>query len=491
MVISKGFKKYKKILYNWFIDAKEKDDPWFTPGPNKYNPDSKSVTTTYPSWTISKTNRSPVENVNNPNINNVNSGPNDFTPLTGEGPKYSIRPKFNDDGTLDNKRRVDHRVPVPGPGSYDIEDKDKGIGYTFTLREPTKRKVKDPTSLPPVGTYDLRNDKSFTVPCHIFDKESRGLIKRKISKKKRTIELNPNYTILTTKSPKWTFSETERFFPKKKNEEENTIKIKKRAETPGPGHYPMRTFMGKEGPSFSFSREKYNHADAAEEAYKKKPSGPDPGKYSDMKYRPDTPRYTHGVRREGIVSKFKRSLPSPGEYNPKYSYLSNNITLPSWGFGNKEGFNKENSKSASKEKIVHIQFPGPGTYDVKVGRIPEGPKFSMGEITKKKKKDNFPGPGTYNSVNAHFPTEASYSMGKKYEDEHIKQVIKDGYPGPGSYKVGDVKLTNEIAFPKNQKEGRKNLNVPGPGAYRIPTAFDYISDLNREKGNWNPTFRYV
>ena len=88
MVISKGFKKYKKILYNWFIDAKEKDDPWFTPGPNKYNPDSKSVTTTYPSWTISKTNRSPVENVNNPNINNVNSGPNDFTPLTGAGPTY-------------------------------------------------------------------------------------------------------------------------------------------------------------------------------------------------------------------------------------------------------------------------------------------------------------------------------------------------------------------------------------------------------------------
>ena len=82
-------------------------------------------------------------------------------------------------------------------------------------------------------------------------------------------------------------------------------------------------------------------------------------------------------------------------------------------------------------------------------------------------------------------------MGKKYEDEHIKQVKKDNYPGPGTYTTNDVKLTNEITFPKNGKDKRKKLELPGPGSYRIPTAFDYISDLSREKGNWNPTFRYV
>ena len=309
-----------------------------------------------------------------------------------------------------------------------------------------------------------------------------------MSKKKKLKELYPNYTILTTRSPRWTFSETTRFFPKKNDDDKTKLKIKQRPITPGPGHYKMSTFMGKEGPSFSFSKDKYNHSDAVDEAEKKKPQGPDPGVYYDIRYRPDTPLYTHGKRRGEIVSKFKKSLPPPGSYNPKYDYLSTNKTMPYWGFGPKS----EKSNSSSKEKkIVKIEFPGPGSYKYNNGTFPEGPKFTMGNIIKKRKGDNYPGPGTYETIIAHLPTESSYSMGKKYENEHIKQVLKDNYPGPGSYKIKDVDMTKEITFPKDDKNKKKKFDLPGPGFYKIPTAFDYINDYTREKGSWNPTFRYV
>ena len=48
-----------------------------------------------------------------------------------------------------------------------------------------------------------------------------------------------------------------------------------------------------------------------------------------------------------------------------------------------------------------------------------------------------------------------------------------------------------ITFPKDKKFKGNLFNTPGPGAYKIPTAFDYISNMSREKGVWDPNFRYV
>ena len=49
------------------------------------------------------------------------------------------------------------------------------------------------------------------------------------------------------------------------------------------------------------------------------------------------------------------------------------------------------------------------------------------------------------------------------------------------------------AKPKKVSDGKRKSDkgTPGPGSYRIPTAFDYISNMSREKGIWDPTFRYV
>ena len=33
--------------------------------------------------------------------------------------------------------------------------------------------------------------------------------------------------------------------------------------------------------------------------------------------------------------------------------------------------------------------------------------------------------------------------------------------------------------------------VPVPGQYRISASFDYISNLTREKGMFDPSYRYV
>ena len=47
------------------------------------------------------------------------------------------------------------------------------------------------------------------------------------------------------------------------------------------------------------------------------------------------------------------------------------------------------------------------------------------------------------------------------------------------------------SFPKADFHQKIKFMVPGPGQYKIPTSFDYISNLTREKGMFDPTYRYV
>ena len=71
--------------------------------------------------------------------------------------------------------------------------------------------------------------------------------------------------INSTKTPKWSLYKIESFINNKKKSKsaKNIFNI------PGPGFYPMKTFIG-EGPKYSFNKDNNNHSDPEEAFYPKK-----------------------------------------------------------------------------------------------------------------------------------------------------------------------------------------------------------------------------
>ena len=69
------------------------------------------------------------------------------------------------------------------------------------------------------------------------------MIKRKLTKRK--LEIKPNYEILTTRTPKWSFGEGYSI-TNNKDKDKDQIKIKKikiRSSTPAPNSYIRRTMI--------------------------------------------------------------------------------------------------------------------------------------------------------------------------------------------------------------------------------------------------------
>jgi len=58
-------------------------------------------------------------------------------------------------------------------------------------------------------------------------------------------------------------------------------------------------------------------------------------------------------------------------------------------------------------------------------------------------------------------------------------------------KLRDENDSRGFSFPKAKYIKKIKFIVPGPGQYKIPTSFDYISNLTREKGSCDPKYRYV
>ena len=118
-----------------------------------------------------------------------------------------------------------------------------------------------------------------------------------------------------------------------------------------------------------------------------------------------------------------------------------------------------------------------------------GPKYSIRKKLKKSKKDNFPGPGSYN-INTVIFNGPSYTMGAREKEKKIdKKSLKENKPLNTEGSVN--KETRGFSFPKAIFSDKIKFIVPGPGQYRISTSFDYISNLTREKGMFDPTYRYV
>lgn len=405
-----------------------------------------------------------------------------------------MRPAYDEDGKTAGKRHPKAYAlkNVPGPGHYEPIDHTGGPRYTIGLRHyPKPIKCLDRTGVPGVGTYELRKDEDFDVPCFKMDRDQR-----------KNLNLNQNalknpapnkyiydYNAQSSKGPRWTFSKTERF-----GKERPKSAAAGRINVPGPGSYKTQTFMGKEGPHIAFGKDIYNHSDAADEAmFKVTKNYPAPGTYNlGTKYVSDTPIYSMSKlkRKEIGNDKFISMCPGPDKYQPD-KFVSSTITkYPKWSVGKA---NRDEDAKVPGSKKKRIQTPGPGHYRINNGYLPEGPKYSMAKKLANEKPNKNPGPADYNTlgVTLHLPNEPKFSIGKEKKGDNMKQAIKDGYPSSAKYYVKDSQFTGGITIPKDARYKEPKFVVPGPGQYRIPTAFDYINDYTRLKGVFDPTFKYV
>ena len=419
------------------------------------------------------------------------------------GPKFTFRSNYDVDGKTKGKRHP--KAPpipdIPGPGAYDLPDNVKGPSYSIPPIHSTTKKIitknestKSYEKLPEKNYWDVSGTKFGTQPRE-------GLIDKFTTKTPGPYSYNLNG--MSTSSPKWTFSTTERLL-KRKLTKSKIIENKKKQRTQTPGPSAVRSFFGKEGPSFSFSRVIYNHSDPLDEYAKKHYNVPDPGHYQkNLTYRPDTPSYTisNSLRPNDKKVKEKDTLLGPGHYKINYSSSSKNKKLPDWSFGKTTREDYDDNKQYDKNNKPKPQNPGPGFYTYKNDLFPQGPRYTIAVLPKEAKIEVKPGPGQYNPNFNDKQSEPVYTIGRGVRPDIIKDNKKQNFPGPGFYKIQDVYLAKNVTFPKaglinsenisKNKKKYKKFEVPGPGFYKIPTAYDYINDYTREKGAWDPTFRYV
>ena len=418
-------------------------------------------------------------------------GKYEYKSYIGEGPKYSFRDTFDIDGLKKEKRHQNaHKVqPNPGPGHYNIPEDNKGPKYTIRCRYKKRKSKRD--KVPGVGEYELRKEKSLEVPSYKFDQEQRVNQNMNMDALK-----NPgpgHYDIqanISTKGPSFSFGKATR--PISKLSTKTSITNKERSITPGPGQYNHKQYIGKEGISLSFYKEKYSHFEPN--------NNPAPGQYlKSIQYSASTASYSFSKsqRRPLTSSQSAKQMingelkefitPGPDKYNPNPMLSSTRTVFPSWKIGNEP---RDNDKKAKDPKY---STPGPGKYTITNGLFPEGAKYTISEkIIPKGKVKAFvvPGPGQYNAVTVHKENEPSYSIGKSLRDDDLKKVIKDNYPAPNKYKVHDY-ASQGITFPKMNYDDAKRKVTPGPGSYKIPCRFNDINNITRERGFWNPTFKYV
>ncbi len=379
---------------------------------------------------------------------------------------------------------------VPGPGAYEVPEKTIGPRYSFSGRQyPKLIKGQFKLKVPGVGAYEIRKEESMKAPCCKIGLESRtdlSLNKTALNNPAPN-KYNLKLSMTATMTPKWSFSKSERF---EYNKEQSAYL--KRTVVPGPGKYDLKGIMGTEGPKYSFTKEMPCHNDRYEETIlKRKKNFPCPGTYIESnKYSPSGPIYSIPKlkRKENGSDKCLLSNPGPEKYNPEKKFSSTFTQFPKWSITKS---NKDEDTKVEGSKKIKIIYPGPGTYCPKNGTIPSGPKFTMRQILKKFKKDITPGPGQYKISEWNKPSEPKYSIGKETREEELKLIKKLDFPGPGQYKVHDVNLTKQFTFPKEKRAKVVKLNLPGPGRYKIPTSFDYINNMTREKADFDISYKYV
>ena len=187
---------------------------------------------------------------------------------------------------------------------------------------------------------------------------------------------------------------------------------------------------------------------------------------------------------------YDNKVPGVGRYD---------ITRNSTAFGksNKGKYSMGKSSRSSIIDRARAKTPGPRETDTQPRSFGYcGSKFSFGKRTEIKRPQT-PGPGAYNSDNAKNKTLRStpsigIGFGKRSDQFGKKNRIGEKDPGPGCYTLPsefNIKNASRIkgySFGKDERmehsfykretvgDGVCRPKTPGPGLYRIPTAFAHV-----------------
>lgn len=185
------------------------------------------------------------------------------------------------------------------------------------------------------------------------------------------------------------------------------------------------------------------------------------------------PIFSMGAKLESSLIDKHNCSPAPGNYQPTTTLTK--FKAESFKIGTSQ---REASYDALKAKTV----PGSGTYDIQSACFnTTKPRFHMGQkLTFDDTKSyihSLPGPGTHEPTAQTIKTKSPiYSMGARIIAQKDSTAI---VPGPGSYVNNAQKMKQSapsfgFGSSKRPEIGKQNLNVPGPGSYKLPAK---VSDV--------------
>lgn len=326
-----------------------------------------------------------------------------------EGPSFPIGMKLND-------RSASSLLNSPGPGQYDLQNKDN-INMKLPLKfgmGTSKRPAvvaRSIATVPAPGAYESSMADKSRNPAFGFGSGKRGHGGKSL------------------------------------------------ASIPGPGTYALRGLTGQEGRSSSIhGKLQYKPID--------KSGGltPGPGAYeAHTKNKAKDPAWGTGTsKRSGDVNKHILANPGPGAHSPTTNYVLR--ADPKFGFGS-----EQRKGPADGKKSVS---PGPGNYNIEpLAFSTKRAQFYMGQkLPQVKATTAVPGAGAYNPTpEKTMQTLPLYSMKIKL----ASGLGRDNkVPGPGTYNsnLNDKRAPARYGFGTSTREHaspkRANLS-PGPGAYKI------------------------
>ena len=433
----------------------EKIDKYYNPGPGKYDPKLYTFTK-LPTWKIGTTKRKVFE------VMEEYPGPGAYSiPLeVTNGPKYSMSTKA---GLKESKEKYLN----PGPAHYKpVFNKSQSCFYSFGLK--TKLKEGDPTPGP--GKYDLRKEKDLIIPSYLFGKEKREdeIVKlRKVNPGPGKYEYEANS--IHVHKPIYSFTRQKKL----RNDNNNT---------PGPGAYGFKEFIGKEAPKRTIGI-KYNLSS-------NDLITPGPGHYSQInpyEYLHKNPNTKISkAKRVTDLNDLRNENPGPGQYNDDTTIKNILKKNPSWKMGSSL---RKSLSQADKS------FPGVGNYTISgdIGNF--SPHYTMrikGMFSNY--ENDVPGPGTYKNekmgLYKHYP---SWKIGTGKRDEDLRRIMKDGFPGPGKYGFKSLKdfFSPKYKFGKRKRFQGNNFDTPGPGSYHIPCSIVDVTNYTRDQGKFDERFKFI
>lgn len=198
------------------------------------------------------------------------------------------------------------------------------------------------------------------------------------------------------------------------------------------------------------------------------------------------PVFSMGKKLESSLDSKTMNVPAPVAYQPNQSQTK--FKYPEFKFGSAK---RGTSYDARKAALV----PAPGTYELKSVAFAglEKPRFHMGTRIDfddtKKYIHSVPGPGAHDP--AFRPTKSKspvYSMGATLTSQKDTTYL---VPGPGSYVNSAEKLkcsSPSFGFGSSKRPalGATKMQVPGPGAYKLPAKIGDVPDFampNRKDGS--------